>query len=345
MIGFFLVTGATNAAELHAVREGDTIESIAETLGSSDLGPVIRVLNRLKRGEQPEVGRLIELPPSVLVRQVEQRALLVTLHGNVTVGVPGEARRSARQFGTVSSGHEVCAGPRSFTTLQLATSCEGGEEAGDLAVLMADSCLEILSLVASPLGRSSVVRLTQGSLVVPDVEGNGSTVAVQTADGIAIGPGGFRSHLENGETARLEAVYRPITMVSTAGEQQELAAGTGARVAKGGAISEAVALLRAVQLQTPREGSPLRRPVFTWTPSPDAFGYQMTVAAHPDHQEVLYQEPMAEPIHAPSQLLLPNTPLWWRVTPIDRLGFQGIPSPPRPLLPPGPPTRVAARTE
>lgn len=328
---WLVVWTLADAAELRAIRQGDTIESIAEELGTADLAPVIRVLNRLKIDEQPEVGRLIDLPPSVVVPQVEQRAVVVSLHGKVTVAAPGRAARPARRFSPIDVGSEICTGELSFATVQLATACDGGEAAGDVAVLLADSCVEIRSLVASPLGLSSVIRLNRGSLIVPDVGHEKSSIAVQAADGVTIGPGGFRSHVEVGDRARTEAVYQAVTVVSRAGEQQELAAGMGARIESGGAISEPVPLLRAGELRTPQVGEALRRPVFTWAPESEAFGYRVTVSTDAQGQGILYQEPVSEAIHAPAQLLLPDLPMWWHVTPLDRLGFLGIPSDPRPL--------------
>lgn len=326
--------GAAEAAELRAVRAGDTVESIAESLGDASLAGAIRGLNDLGAGEQPLIGHLLTLP-SPTVPQVEQQSFLVSVVGQVTVQYPSATDPSpARPFSSLPTGSTVCTGDRSNASLRLASSCEGrGLESDDVA-LFEETCVEVRSVVASDLGRSTVLRVLSGSIAVADgTSSSPSRVTVQAGSGVATGSGGFRIHLEPNASLRAEALTQQLAVIG-AGAETVLDAGQGVRVPQDSPPGEVVDLLGAGPLIQPGPGAPLWRPVFRWEPEPQAFGYLFTIAGDQLSTKVLYQEPLVEPAHIPKQLLLTTRDqagLWWRVASFDHLGFLGIPTPARPF--------------
>ncbi|MEM6929229.1 MAG: hypothetical protein AAF602_19980 [Myxococcota bacterium] len=324
-----------SGAELRAVRDGDTIEAIAESLGDPALAGSIRSLNQLAAGAQPEVGRLLVLPPPVGVDQVDQQAALVSVVGDVTVAPPGQPPAPAEVLTEIPVGSVVCTAEDSYATIRLASACEGLGVWHDVVTLFDESCVETLAMVASTRGRSSVLRVTSGSVVVADPgethEGQPPhEVTIQAAEGVATGRGGFRAHLESDEALRTEALTNELALLG-GGQELRLLAGQGSRVhADGRPPDDPVALLGAGPLLVPAAGEPLRRPVFRWAPQDEAFGYSVAIAGDADFTKLLYRNPVPEPVHLAQRLLLPMTRidgLWWQVASIDRFGFIGVPTP------------------
>ncbi|HHO53986.1 MAG TPA: hypothetical protein ENK18_24730 [Deltaproteobacteria bacterium] len=333
MILWTLIAAAWSA-ELRAVRAGDTVESIAESLGDVALASAIRGLNDLGADEQPLIGQLLTLP-SPTVPQVEQQSFLVSVIGEVTVRYPTASSASpARAFSSLPTGSVVCTGEDSNASLRLASSCAGqGFESDDVA-LFEETCVEVRSVVASELGRSTVLRVLSGSISVADrASGGPARITVQAGPGVAMGQGGFRVHLEPSASLRAEALTRELAVLG-AGAETVLSAGQGVRVRPDAPPGEIVDLLGAGPLLEPGPGVPLRRPVFRWEPDPEAFGYLFSIAGDQLHTKILYQEPLVEPAHIPKLLLLTTRDeggLWWRVASFDHLGFLGLPTPARPF--------------
>lgn len=341
MLTLWLWASGAEAGELRPVLDGDSVESIAASLGDEALAGTIRGLNQLAPGEQPEVGRLLLLPPPASAQQVDQRASLVSMVGDVQVTPPGGLAQPGVLFELLGAGSTVCTAEGSYATLQLASSCEGKGELVDEVTLHQETCVEIRSIVASSLGRSSVVRVLAGSVVIADPRAADpgappSSVTVEAGTGVVSGAGGFRAHLEEDRALRTEALYQPLSVMG-AGQQRALEAGQGARVPEGGVPSEPVDLLGAGPLLSPEAGEPLRRPAFAWRGDPEAFGYQFSIAGDARFTRVLYVEPTPEPGHLAELLFLPMTNiegLWWRVATLDRFGYLGVPSGARALTVP-----------
>ena len=341
MMVLYAWLGMAWAGEIRPVGAGDTVERIASSLGDASLASVIRALNDLDVGEQPEIGRLLELPPPAGTRQVDQRAILVSVVGDVVVTPPGGPAAPAQLHVPLPPDTVVCTQDRSFATIQLASACAGEGQVQDEITLAESTCVELRSMVASDRGRASLVRVLQGSVIVadPPADQAKSSIAVQVADGIAMGVGGFRAHLEavaSGDTLRTEALYNSVSLLGE-GEARELAPGEGARVLPEGKLGDTVALLGMGPLLRPEVGEALRRPVFTWSPQPDAFGFQFTIVGNARATRVLYQEPVTDAVHRPGLLFLPVVGidgLWWLVAPLDEFGFLGLPSPARPFVAP-----------
>lgn len=318
--------------ELRPVLDGDTVESIATSLGDAALAASIRGLNNLAEGQPLEVGTLLLLPPPAVV-QVDQHASLVSVVREVTAALPGAPAAPAAVWDQVPAGATVCTGPNSYTTLQLASACEGRGEQVDEITLLADTCVEIQAVVASSLARSSVVKVLSGSVVVADPGPAGagdppSSVVIQAGTGLVTGEGGYRAHLEPDQALRTEALTQPVALLG-GGAQRDLEAGQGARVPEGGTPTEPVQLIVAGTLIAPAHEAPLSRPAFAWKADPEAFGYQFSIAGDMRFTKMLYVEPTPEPGHLADLLFLPLTNIeghWWRVATLDRFGFLGLPS-------------------
>lgn len=335
MILLALATAAP-AAELRVVHNGDTVESIAASLGDPALAGPIRALNALGAADQPTVGRLLVLPASS-VPQVDQQGFLVSVVGDVTVARPPAAAEPAELFRSIPADSVVCTGSRSFATLRVASACDGQGAVNDDVTLLADTCVELRSAVASTLGRSTALRVRQGSIVVSQPVDPGQ-VTVEAGAGVVSGEGGFRVHQEADGALRAEALTADLAVFG-AGVEQSLRAGQGSRVRPAEGPSAPVDLIGSGPLVAPAPGAPLARATFQWEARPDAFGYLVSIAGDAAFTRVLYQEPVVETICAPSLLLLPlRNPegLFWRVEAVDRFGFVGLPTLARPIgLPSG----------
>ena len=72
----------------------------------------------------------------------------------------------------------------------------------------------------------------------------------------------------------------------------------------------------------------LRTAAFSWSPVERALTYRVELSARPDFTDLLAREEIAGTAWWPDFLFLPfRVPgLWWRVTAVDRTGFEGLPS-------------------
>lgn len=319
-----LLLGFAEAAEQRPVRPGDTVESLAASLGDPGLVGAIRELNGLAPGAQPTVGTVLTLPPAGDGR--DQRAFLISATGDVTVrGQPGPAQT----FEPLPVGGTVCTGPESYATVRVATQCAvQGSDLDDI-VLSGETCLTVESAFSSTFGRSTVVRISEGSIQVAESRGAPGSVTVRTESGLTTGSGGgYRVSVEDA-AMRTEALYAEVA-VQGAGEEVVLDAGQGSRVRSGQVPGEPVDLLVTEQLLRPSVGAPLVRPVFTWTHDASALGYRLEIAANRVFTDLVYQHDVPGPEHRPTLLQLPSAAgLWWRVAPFDGLGFLGVPTEPR----------------
>lgn len=327
--------GVAAATDVRPVLAGETIESIAQQLGDRSLAPVLRRLNGLSPRAQPRTGQLLTLPDRP--RQVDQSAFVVSRVGQVTTTLPGGSPRPARAYVALPAGVTVCTAANSYAVLQLATSCaaEGVEPTGDQLVLWTETCVEVRALSATPRsGRSTLIEVREGSVVVADPEGpENRRITVVAGAGIATGTGGFRIHLESDAVLRAEALTAGLALLGD-GQQRDLAAGQGARVRSDGSTTEAIDLLGSGPLIAPTPGQVLQRGQFRWEPNPDAFGYRVMLSRDPRGLELVHLESVAPPLYAPKRLLLPvrpDRPVWWTVVSLDRFGFLGLPAKRRPF--------------
>lgn len=331
MILAWLIALSAHAEALWPVEAGQTVEAIANQLGDADLGPVIRQLNGLGPTEQPRTGQLIALPDAA--RTSVQQAFLVALLGAVTVAPPGGPPQPAQRLVALPVGGTVCTAPDSYALMQVATTCADDGPVGDEVVLWSETCVRVRSVGATAAGRSTVVQVLQGSLVVAEPDGEAARVSVLAGAGIATGTGGFRVHLEADEALRAEALTAQLRLLGQ-GTQLDLAPGQGSRVRPNGTIDPVTELLGNGPLVRPSVGEPLRRVQFRWDPTPDAFGYQVALSADPRGLVVLHRHSVTTAVYAPELLLLPvepGEPVWWTVATVDRFGFLGVPSPRRPF--------------
>jgi len=325
VISWMLLPSLAAATELVPVHPGDTVESLLSDRGIDGDADQVRDDNGLAPGDQPTVGTLLALPDARGV--VAQRAFVLTLRGSATVD-----DAPASLFDQVTEGQTLCTGPDSFATLRLATQCTTAGERADDLTLSADSCVRILGARGSTSHRSTAVRVVRGSVEVQDNPDGIGHVTLQAGDAQTTGAhGGYRVTLEDDEAARTEALYAMVD-VQGAGRQVHLDAGQGSRVRRGEAPSPAVQLLPPGTPTLPADGAALRRPAFSWTDAPEAFGYQLQISATPDFVDLVYVDDAPDNTYQPSLLLLPWPDagrLYWRVSSYDRRGFLGIPSRPR----------------
>jgi hypothetical protein len=160
-------------------------------------------------------------------------------------------------------------------------------------------------------------------------------VAVRTPSGATIGEAGdFRVHVE-AEATRTEALGAAVA-VQAGAEELTIGPRQGARV-EGGVTGAVVDLLLGGRLVSPEPLAPLGRPEFRWEPVEGSFAYRLEIARNEAFTAIVWAETVTGPEHAPPLLLLPRTAtetLWWRVSPVDRFGFVGVPTEARAFRPP-----------
>lgn len=327
MIGAVLAIwlGSAQATDHEVIREGDTVESIAEALGAGDRVDEIRSINRLQPGEQPSVGTVLVLP--VLAGDhVDHQAAVLSHRGSVVARIRGRDRPASVGM-ILPLGATVCTGEDGYATLRLAVAASGGEH-DDLS-LFPSTCLTVDGTSSRKGERSSLVQVETGSVSVRNaVGGDGpGTVTVITPSGITSGDqGGFRVTIEQA-AARTEALDAPASVFG-AEHEVRLPAGHGSRVKTGERPSDPVKLLAPGTPTAPDSGAPLLVPEFTWVGVDGALGYRVELAAAPDFSDTLRIEDVPSASWVPDRLFLPyRVPgIWWRVSSIDRVGFVGAPS-------------------
>ncbi len=332
-----LILGAWAGPRHAVVATGQTVEDLAG--GDAALAAEIRALNGLGEGEQPEPGRVLELPGE----EPSQDALLLALTGEATLRLP-TGSRPVEAGATIPVGTALCTGPDAYATVRLAV--EPGGTGHDDVTLLGGTCITVAAAWADADERSTLLDLESGSLRVRASETPGA-VAVRTEAGLTAGTGGGYRVSTEPDAARTEAVEAPVSVFG-AGVEVRLAAGQGSRVRKGEAPSPPVDLLRPGELLRPADGAPLRRPDFTWVGVDGALGYRVELSVAPDMGALVAVEEVTGNTWRPDTLFLPFRPavgaslpdgapaVWWRVAAFDRMGFLGIDSEPRAFrFPPG----------
>ncbi len=318
---FLLGLALAQAGERRPVHEGDSVEAIAAELGDPALAERLRQLNQLAADEQPRVGTLLLLPDHDELQ--EQEGAVLSFRGGVSATLPGRQPVPVSQGMALPQGSTVCTDEGGFATVRLARSMEGLDH--DDVSLLSGTCLTMISAVARPGQRSSLVSVSQGSISVRPQDDIPGAVTVETSSGITTGEGGgFRVTLEQEGAMRTEALDAPVSVMG-AGQEQRLQAGQGSRVRSGEAPSLPVDMLSPGTPLAPDKGAPLLRPDFSWTPVPNALGYRLEISATPDFSDVVLVEEAGEPAWRPELLFLPYRVqgLWWRVSTFDRVGFLG----------------------
>lgn len=228
---------------------------------------------------------------------------------------------------TLPVGSVICTDPDSYTTLMLAAVAATHDE----VTLLAGTCVTVDATGVRGGRRSSFLSVRRGSVVVRDSGETPGSVSVRVGDAVTVGEqGGFRMTVEEGGAARTEAVTHPVAVIG-AHIQLDLGAGSGSRVAAGEAPSPPVQLLMGGALLRPAPGEALRRAEFAWEAVPYALAFRVEIATDPAFTDVLRVAEVSRVDWEPDRLLLPYRGIdewWWRVTPVDRLGFGGVPSVP-----------------
>ncbi len=331
MIAAWWLVGLAFGGSVRVVRAGETVESIAAGYGDLALVEEIRRRNKLGTDRQPAVGTVLDLPDRL--SDGDCQASYVQAHGGTgTVRIPGEREpRPVRDLDPLPVGATVCTGADGFARIHLAVTFD--TDSHDAIVLLPGTCVTIRSSHVVGGKRASLVDLGGGSVRVEEM-GDGQVV-VRTGDGIAVGDrGGFRV-VQEAATTRTEAVAGDVVTVA-AGSEVELPKGFGNRIPRGQAPGAPVALPGIPTPELPVDGAALRVPDFVWGPVDGAFGYAIEIAPTPGFDVPVWRSLSGKPAWLPSVLLLPveDGGLWWRVTAVDGLGFEGAPSLPRRFLVP-----------
>ncbi|MFK7928038.1 MAG: LysM peptidoglycan-binding domain-containing protein [Myxococcota bacterium] len=321
MIALLALMLSASAAEQHVVRKGETIESIASSVGKPGAAAELRSLNGLADDAQPTAGTVINLPD---LGGLQQPGQVLALVGTGTVTPPGGNRGNLAEGTFLMVGTRVCTGEDSFATIRLTSVPNCADE--DDVTLLPKTCLTLEANHARADKRSSVVSLTSGSLAVRKSAAGGN-VAVRTASGLTTGAdGGFRVAVEDAST-RSEAVSGAVAVLAE-GAEKEVPQGFGVRTPKGEAPGELVELLPPGTPVAPEADAQLIVPDFGWTPVERALGYRVELASDDEFTRLVRRTEVGRNVWLPTQLFLPyDSPvLYWRVVSFDRLGFEGIPS-------------------
>lgn len=318
--------GVAAAGEHLVVQSGESAAELAERAGVPDAADRILAHNGLPLDAPLPAGTVLELPPEL--GGEEQEALLLFARGTVTVTLPGATRAEPGGMAQpLPRDSLVCTGEDSHATVRLAVLVE--ERAHDDITLLPETCIAVASATARSGHRASLIRLQRGSVTVPEAEEQGglATLSVQTQAGLTTAhAGGFRVHVEEA-AARTEALTTPLRVLAQ-GVERQLDAGQGSRTRDGEAPGPAVDLLVGRALAQPPPGAPLRRPDFSWQKVEGALEYRVEMAGDVGFREMMRVEHPGLPTWTPERLMLPSRvhALWWRVAPVDRLGFVGLPS-------------------
>lgn len=324
-----LMQGAV-AEEFHVVRQGETVESIAEALGDAAAVEAIRANNNLDAAAQPAVGSLLRLPQGT-AGVTCQPSYIISHYGEGLVRLPGKADKPISDYQPLPAGTVVCTSEDSFASVRMSASLD--DRTFNDVTLMPSTCVEVRTSYVGGGGRTSMLALSEGEVNVLKTGTGDSQVVVQTESGVALGEeGGFRVAVET-DAMRTEAVDAGVSTMAQ-GEQVDLDEGFGNRVVTGEAPGPPVALLEAGALLTPPDKSYLRRHDFGWVPVPRAVQYLFEVSRTPNFDQVVLRTPAIHADHRPENMLLPldATQVYWRVISVDRTGFRGIPSDPFTLL-------------
>ncbi|MCB9743352.1 MAG: LysM peptidoglycan-binding domain-containing protein [Alphaproteobacteria bacterium] len=328
MLATLAWVGLAQASDHHVLRAGETLESVAAAQGVDPVA--LRELNGLSPEDQPEVGAVLKLPGAPGERP--EPAVLHTFLGTGYVQPPRRDRSPLEPALPLTEGTTLCTHAESYATLRLAVDVDTGEH--DDVNLWPETCVVVESLSSKRGGRSSLLRVLNGSISVVSTRPGESEgrITLRTADAVATADGGGqRLHVEEGAT-RAEAVYKPMAVIAQ-GEELALEAGQGSRVRAGEAPGPVVQLLLPGESLTPRPSVSLRVPAFRWGPVAEAAAYQIELGMDPEFREVVLMQSLPDPRWDPQVLVVPyrESGFWWRTCAYDSLGFLGIPSEPRAL--------------
>lgn len=317
-----LLAPDAQAAELYAVRAGESLARIAAATGVSE--DDLRAANGIAAGAEPLVGDILTVPGS---GAVDGGSVVLSLSGVARVRAQDGSVRAAAVAQTLSLGDTLCTERESYATVRLAARDDNFQH--DEITLLAGTCVTIDASAVRAGRRSSVVSVQAGSIAVREAPAGSGTVSVRGGSGVISGDGGgFRVTVEPLGSARTEALYRGVAVIG-AGAQLDLQAGYGSRVEVGKPPSAPVKLPPFGEPLTPVDGAMLRRPDFAWTPAPEALSYRVEISATEDFTDLVLVDEVPGRQWLPERLFLPYQVegWWWRVSGIDRSGYVGIPSP------------------
>lgn len=319
------------AAETWTVAPGETLPTIARALGDPALVTELARVNGLSPDAALTPGQVLELPAGSGGVSAE----LLHAQGSVTSMMPGQIAVPIEAGRRLLAGTTVCTGPDGFAALRLATTGVQGRH--DDVNLLPGTCLTVERASSGAQRRASIISVLRGSVTVRTSDDGAGTVTVRTPSGMTTGEhGGFRVSVETG-AARTEAVEQPVSVLG-GGDEVQVGAGEGTRVRTGERPDAPTPLLRPGPLVTPPDSATLYRPDFRWVAVDRALGYRLEISSSADFLDLLVVEVVDEELWSPTRLLLPYRVegLWWRVSPIDRTGFVGVPTRARALsLPAG----------
>lgn len=328
MIPLLFLLATALAGDVHVVRDGETLESIAESEATPGGAHAIRELNRVGPEEQAPVGTVLQLPDA---GGENQDAFLLNFSGSGRIQRPSSTEQEPlTNFARLPPGTTICTDAGSFASVRLAVS-QASHDHDDVS-LLPGTCLTVLTAHAHGGRRTSLVALGSGSVSVTSADDADTAVIVQTESGLARGEdGGFRVTKED-SAMRTEALFGSVSTMGQ-GREVRVPMGFGGRVRTGEAPDQPVQLLGRSTPISPDDGAPLRVPSFSWRSVEDALGYYLELADSPDFAVLVAREQVASTSWEPSHLVLPyrGRGLWWRITSIDRAGFEGLPSKPRSL--------------
>jgi len=329
MTSLLLLLSIASASEVHVVRPGDSVGSVAAWMGDPKLAKEIRQLNEISSGDKPVPGDVWVLP-TLQGAYAKQAAYAVQVHGDAEITDP--VKVPIARFDRAMPSNRLCTEDGAALTLRLAVGV--GSPIHDDLDVYERTCLTIENLASRPLLRSSHLTLERGEVSVRSVKDKDGTVSIATPLGMVLGvQGGFRIQL--GEELRVQAILGPVELIVD-GVETHVDAGKGIAVT-GEGIGEAVDLTPPPELTRPGVQEVLNRPNFAWTAVEGAEGYRVEIAAGPDFERLVKIIEVTETSWIPQEMTLPfreNT-LWWRVTAHGADGHQGIPAEPRQLVLPG----------
>lgn len=358
MMTWLLTLSLAHAAGSHVVVAGETVESIARSLGDVGLADDLREQNGLLDGAQPSIGTVLTLPSTVRgsgcepSRVVEHQGPLYLRTAADSTPAPTSApaldRESASGLTPISGrrvlnlGDEICTGAAGvdgetadgFARVELSVPPAAG--ARDVITLLPGTCVTITAVDRVRNARTSLVDLTRGAIVVEHQPVPGDVI-VRTGGADPAGSavtygrrGGFRVAVEP-DAARTEAIGADVSTTAQ-GVEVMLAEGFGGRTTFGEAPGDPHALPLAPRLVLPADRSALVVPEFRALPSLRATTYVLRVALAEAADLPVFALELLTPRYAPlypdETLALPSgSGAWsWSMTAVDAYGFEGKPS-------------------
>ena len=214
----------------HVVREGETLEGIAEELlGSAARAEELRQLNQLAPDAPLIPGTVLDIPQTEATAE-GLGAYITALQGSGTITRAGQRPEPLRLGMSLRDGAVVCTSADSFARLRLVR--ESDSTAHDDISLLPGTCLVVESTVSRASGRAALVRLESGEISVLGSDDQRGEVTVNSEDGVTTGEaGGFRVVREAAAT-RTEAIAGAVAVIS-GGQEVAVDVGFGSRTRAG----------------------------------------------------------------------------------------------------------------